>query len=125
MSLSTKALFVALALSLTPAIASAQVTGSVTSGPNPDLSIIATDPDRPVLPAIRPGGSHGSEVQAQDCGASQLQWLLGQHITVAQNRGITARYFTPDNRVGTTDYLPQRLNISTDDNLIITGIGCG
>lgn len=133
MSFKTKAIIAALALSLTPAIASAQSYGHGLWGGGtgvPHINGIA----RPVQggmpnPGQQPNspnpGVIGIPVQAQDCGASQLQWLLGQPLSVAQDLGITARYFSPERMVGTMDWQPGRLNISANEHYIIYGVSCG
>lgn len=124
MSLTTKAIFAALTLSLAPAMASAQsfsFTGpgagiGINLGINPYAGLPGV-PMRPHLP-VRP-------VQAQDCGAQQYQSLVGHHVSVAHSYGVQARYFTPDSPYGTMDYQPHRLNVSTDGSYIIDRVYCG
>ncbi|WP_341863069.1 hypothetical protein [Gymnodinialimonas sp. 57CJ19] len=124
MSLTTKAIFAALTLTLAPAMASAQ-SFSFTSpgggyginlGINPYAGIPGV-PMRPPIP-VQP-------VQAEDCGAQQYRSLVGHHVSVAHSYGIQARYFTPDSPYGTLNFLPRRLNINTDDNYIIDRVYCG
>ncbi|GAB5449001.1 hypothetical protein [Gymnodinialimonas sp.] len=128
MTFSSKAIFAALVLSLTPAVASAQ-NDIYPIFPSPGGAQI----NGVAIPQQLQGGMQvllapgviGTPVQAQDCGAQQYQRLLGHHVTVAQSYGIAARYFTPDSPYGTMNYLPYRLNISTDAHYVIDRVYCG
>lgn len=123
MSLPTKAIFAALVLSLTPISATAQNFG-YTGPSNPQINGIAiSNGSLGGIPL--PGGVVGTPVQARDCGAARYQGLVGQHVSVAQSSGVSARYFTPHSPYGTMDFLPHRLNVSTDDNFIIDRVYCG
>lgn len=127
MSLSSKAIFTALALSLTPVLASAQTYPVTNYGPGVGGAGVAP------LPGINLGINPGAglpghvvlPVQGSDCGAHQFQGFVGQPVGAMRSYGINARYFTPDSSYGTMDYLPHRLNVSTDANYVIDRVYCG
>lgn len=117
MSLTTKAIFAALALSLTPAMASAQSFNYQ----------IAPSNGTPYINGVSPnaGGPQPVPVREQTCGANRLQAFVGHNVETLRGSGMPARYFTPDNPFGTMDYLADRLNVITDANYIISRVYCG
>lgn len=63
---------------------------------------------------------------ADSCGASRYQSLVGQPAIVADLMAETgmARVLRPDT-MSTMIYLPERMNISVDEQDIITRVSCG
>ena len=120
MTLRTKAVAAALLVSLVPSLAGAQSFGIGHTGPGSwgNGSIIG-------VPGWTPGQQIGTPVQVADCGASHLQYLVGQPVAYVQASGIQARYFTPDSPFGTTDYNSARLNISADASYVVDRVYCG
>lgn len=117
MTISTKAIFAALVLSLTPALASAQ-------GFNYQ---VAPSNGVPYINGVNQGAGvpQPVPVREQTCGANRLQAFVGHHVDTLRGSGMPARYFTPDNPYGTMDYLADRLNVITDANYIISRVYCG
>ena len=119
----------AVALALSPFAASAQPAVTIIQNPSLDLNGVMTQspppPGDPSLGPERPIDVDQIGNNWEHCGAEAYRQYLGQPVSVMQEAGIAARYFTPDMRVGTTDYLPHRLNVSTDNNYYITGFNCG
>ena len=71
------------------------------------------------------GCAQAQETEDQ-CGAAGLQGLVGQTAAIAELLEFpdqTIRILGPDS-VATTDYRPERLNITIDDG-VIDRIGCG
>jgi hypothetical protein len=124
MSISKKAIFAALVLSLTPALASAQTYPLTNFGPG-----VGGAPLPGINLGINPGaglpGYPVHPVQGLDCGAQRYQGFVGQYVGAMHSYGINARYFTPDSPHGTMDYQPGRLNVSTDARYVIDRIYCG
>ncbi|WP_299327999.1 I78 family peptidase inhibitor [Parasphingopyxis sp.] len=66
-----------------------------------------------------------------DCNAAPAQALIGETVTQAlganamQVTGAELLRWIPPNSAVTMDYRPNRLNISYDENSVITDINCG
>ncbi|QXT39896.1 I78 family peptidase inhibitor [Gymnodinialimonas ceratoperidinii] len=56
---------------------------------------------------------------------SQFEYLVGQPVSLARSQGLQARYFSPGAGNGTMDYRPERLNIWSNADAIITRVYCG
>jgi hypothetical protein len=63
---------------------------------------------------------------ADSCGASRYQSLIGQHAMVADlmEGANLARVLRPG-MMTTMIYLPERMNVSVDEQEIITRVYCG
>lgn len=119
MSLTSKAIFATLALSLMPALASAQSF-------NYQIAPINTVPyGSDMRPSTGAPVPVPTPVREATCGANRLQAFVGHHVDTLRGSGMPARYFTPDNPYGTMDYLAVRLNVSTDASYIINRVYCG
>lgn len=77
---------------------------------------------QPIEPA--PGPVPDETVDA--CGASSLQYLVGQpdDVLAAMTFPDTTRFIGPDMAV-TMDHVPSRLNIEYDERNYITRVYCG
>ncbi len=68
---------------------------------------------------------------AGDCDAGAVQELVGQGVTQAlgaaamRASGADVLRWIPPNSAVTMDYRPDRLNISYDDDSVVTEIDCG
>ncbi|WP_435256640.1 I78 family peptidase inhibitor [Thioclava sp. FR2] len=82
------------------------------------IALAACTPSEVPLPSPVPPG-------ADACGASELQYLLGQKAAVlaALSLPVGTRIIPPGTAV-TMDYRPDRLNIELDDNDRITRVHC-
>lgn len=131
MSLSTKAIFATLVLTLSPIAASAQ-TFIYPIAPGPDVQIngVAIPEHLQGVAQSRPNATQvGTPVaqpeQASSCGATEHEHFIGQPVSLMHDAAVFARYFTPEHFVGTMDFLPHRLNVTSDENGIVTTMGCG
>lgn len=62
---------------------------------------------------------------ADDCGAAEMQALLGTPIAAQNFSGHAAVRILPPGSMVTMDYRPDRLNIEHDASGAITRIACG
>ena len=65
-------------------------------------------------------------VVGNDCSLSEPESFLGHEISIlADYPDLWVRVFGPDHLVGTTDYWPGRINLTTDADGVIVTAGCG
>ncbi|MEJ6393171.1 I78 family peptidase inhibitor [Gymnodinialimonas sp. 2305UL16-5] len=120
MTFRSKTLIILL-LSLTPAIASAQVYPNYNFG---DAGIGGVNPG--YINGVYPPAATGGQplpVVGTDCGATLAQHYVGHSAEDVPVVG-GARVIGPDTIV-TQEYNPNRLNLATDGNGIITRAYCG
>ena len=78
----------------------------------------------PMLPILALVSACQSET-ASGCGAEDYGWLVGQQLAaVTLPADLGARIVGPDSIV-TTDFRPDRLNISVDGSGVIDRVYCG
>lgn len=134
MSFTSKAIFAAFVLSLTPVVASAQSYSQGQWGG----AVQHTYPNGGGL-VINLGGGHsgpisnpgwtipghigGTPVQTYDCGATQYQYLVGRPHN-AQTTPHHAAVVYPGT-IRTTQYIATRLNVSVSHNGYVDRVYCG
>ncbi|UWP88559.1 I78 family peptidase inhibitor [Aliiroseovarius crassostreae] len=74
---------------------------------------------------VEQGGEVGFASNSADCGAVDLQYLIGQPLSVFEAMGHkgTTRIIRPGDAV-TMDYRPERLNVKVNDRGRITSFQC-
>lgn len=123
--LRTMLIFAATALFLAPTLASAQAEGS----PSPTWEHTTfdrpTDDDGPGWPAPGDIPAITSFAHLNQCGPEQHLHLIGQHVSVAHDLEISARYLPYNAAFGPMESYPERLNITLNDAGNMISLSCG
>ncbi|MEO0388169.1 MAG: I78 family peptidase inhibitor [Pseudomonadota bacterium] len=80
-----------------------------------------------ILMAILVAGCETGGIGAAECGANQAGDLVGQSLidlTDATFPATVTRFINPGDAI-TEDVRPDRMNITLDENGVVTGVFCG
>lgn len=127
MTFPTKAIFAALILSLTPALASAQGVPLTNYGPGVGGALHANGSLVPGRIASPINGGQPIPTQAQDCGAAYAQSLIGVNaslVTFPGNVQVLSEALAAHTSRGIS-YRPDRLTVVTNTGNTIVRVYCG